>query len=172
MNYADIKNADVTNGPGVRISLFVSGCPHHCPGCFNPETWSYDYGEPFAEQEVEKIIGMLDAPYIQGLSLLGGEPLAPKNQAAVLDLSKQVKGKLPGKDIWCYTGYLYEDLLDGRVGEHSQELLSYMDVLVDGRFREEFKDIRLRFRGSSNQRIIDVPKSLMEGRVIVNPMYF
>lgn len=171
MNYADIKNADVTNGPGVRISLFVSGCPHHCPGCFNPETWSYDYGEPFTEQEVEKIIGMLDAPYIQGLSLLGGEPLAPKNQAAVLDLAKQVKGKLPGKDIWCYTGYLYEDLLDGRVGEHSQELLSYMDVLVDGRFREELKDIRLRFRGSSNQRIIDVPKSLMEGRVVVNPMY-
>lgn len=171
MNYADIKNADVTNGPGVRISLFVSGCPHHCPGCFNPETWSYDYGEPFTEQEVEKIIGMLDAPYIQGLSLLGGEPLAPKNQAAVLDLAKQVKGKLLGKDIWCYTGYLYEDLLDGRVGEHSQELLSYMDVLVDGRFREEFKDIRLRFRGSSNQRIIDVPESLMEGRVVVNPMY-
>ena len=172
MNYADIKNADVTNGPGVRISLFVSGCPHHCPGCFNPETWSYDYGEPFTEQEVEKIIGMLDAPYIQGLSLLGGEPLAPKNQAAVLDLSKQVKGKLPGKDIWCYTGYLFEDLLDGRVGEHSQELLSYMDVLVDGQFQKELKDIRLRFRGSSNQRIIDVPKSLMEERVVVNSMYF
>ena len=171
MNYADIKNVDVTNGPGVRISLFVSGCPHHCPGCFNPETWSYDYGEPFAEQEVEKIIGMLDAPYIQGLSLLGGEPLAPKNQATVLDLVKQVKEKLPGKDIWCYSGYLYEDLLDGRVGEHSQELLSYMDVLVDGQFQKELKDIRLRFRGSSNQRIIDVPKSLMEGQVVVNPMY-
>lgn len=171
MNYADIKNVDVTNGPGVRISLFVSGCPHHCPGCFNPETWSYDYGEPFAEQEVEKIIGMLDAPYIQGLSLLGGEPLAPKNQATVLDLVKQVKEKLPGKDIWCYTGYLFEDLLDGRVGEHSQELLSYMDVLVDGQFQKELKDIRLRFRGSSNQRIIDVPKSLMEGQVVVNPMY-
>ena len=172
MNYADIKNVDVTNGPGVRISLFVSGCPHHCPGCFNPETWSYDYGEPFAEQEVEKIIGMLDAPYIQGLSLLGGEPLAPKNQATVLDLVKQVKEKLPGKDIWCYTGYLFEDLLDGRVGEHSQELLSYMDVLVDGQFQKELKDIRLRFRGSSNQRIIDVPKSLMEERVVVNSMYF
>ena len=171
MNYADIKNVDVTNGPGDRISLIVSGCPHHCPGCFNPETWSYDYGEPFAEQEVEKIIGMLDAPYIQGLSLLGGEPLAPKNQATVLDLVKQVKEKLPGKDIWCYSGYLYEDLLDGRVGEHSQELLSYMDVLVDGCFQEELKDIRLRFRGSSNQRIIDVPKSLMEGQVVVNPMY-
>ena len=172
MNYADIKNVDVTNGPGVRISLFVSGCPHHCPGCFNPETWSYDYGEPFAEQEVEKLIEMLDAPYIQGLSLLGGEPLAPKNQAAVLDLVKQVKEKLPGKDIWCYTGYLFEDLLDGRVGEHSQELLSYMDVLVDGQFQKELKDIRLRFRGSSNQRIIDVPKSLMEERVVVNSMYF
>ena len=172
MNYADIKNVDVTNGPGVRISLFVSGCPHHCPGCFNPETWAYDYGEPFTEREVGKIIEMLDAPYIQGLSLLGGEPLAPKNQAAVLDLVKQVKEKLPGKDIWCYTGYLFEDLLDGRVGEHSQELLSYMDVLVDGCFQEELKDIRLRFRGSSNQRIIDVPKSLMEERVVVNSMYF
>lgn len=172
MNYADIKNVDVTNGPGVRISLFVSGCPHHCPGCFNPETWAYDYGEPFTEREVGKIIEMFDAPYIQGLSLLGGEPLAPKNQAAVLDLVKQVKEKLPGKDIWCYTGYLFEDLLDGRVGEHSQELLSYMDVLVDGQFQKELKDIRLRFRGSSNQRIIDVPKSLMEERVVVNSMYF
>lgn len=167
MNYAEIKNVDISNGPGVRVSLFVSGCPHHCPGCFNPETWDFGFGAPFTSDETRMLMSMLDQPYIHGLSLLGGEPLAPENQIAVLGIVLEAKEiRVPQKDIWCYTGYQFEDLLTGRVGKYAPKILQYLDVLVDGRFEEDKKDIRLRFRGSGNQRIIDVPRSIAAGKAI------
>ena len=165
MNYADIKRVDVANGPGVRVSLFVSGCTHHCKECFNPETWDFSFGTPFGEKQVEEILSLLSRSYIRGLSLLGGEPFEPQNQRAVLELVERVRRELPEKDIWCYTGYLFEPLAEGKVGEHSRELLSQLDILVDGPFVLEKKDLGLRFRGSSNQRIIDVPASLRDGNV-------
>ncbi len=165
MNYADIKKVDVANGPGVRVSLFVSGCTHRCEACFNPETWDFSYGSPFGEEEIEKILALLAPDHIRGLSLLGGEPFEPDNQSAVLDLVRRVRKELPGKSIWCYSGYLFEELADGKVGEHSRELLEGLDVLVDGPFVLAKKDLGLRFRGSSNQRIIDVPVSLETGEV-------
>lgn len=165
MNYADIKKVDVANGPGVRVSLFVSGCTHHCEECFNPETWSFDYGAPFGEAEVEKIISWLSPEHIRGLSLLGGEPFEPENQRDVTDLAKRVRAELPAKTIWCYSGYLFEELSAGTVGNHSRELLELLDVLVDGPFVLAKKDLGLRFRGSSNQRIIDVSASLKAGEV-------
>ena len=152
MNFADIKRVDVANGPGVRVSLFVSGCTHRCPGCFNPEAWDFSFGSPFGEEQVQEI-----------LSLLGGEPFEPANQPAVLDLVRRVREALPGKDVWCYTGYLFEELAAGQVGEHSRDLLAELDVLVDGPFVEVQKDLKLRFRGSANQRILDVPASLAAG---------
>ena len=117
MNYADIRPIDVANGPGIRVSLFVSGCTHACPGCFNPEAWDFGYGQPFTKDEVDAILTHLAKPYVKGLSLLGGEPFHPSNQAAVLELVKRVREAYPGKDIWCYTGYLYEDLLSGKVDQ-------------------------------------------------------
>ena len=165
MNYADIKKVDVANGPGVRVSLFVSGCSHRCEGCFNPETWSFDFGTPFGEAEMEKILSFLNKDHIRGLSLLGGEPFEPENQTAVLELVKRVRERLPHKTIWCYSGYLFEELFAGSVGDHSRELLELLDVLVDGPFVLAQKDLGLRFRGSSNQRIIDVPASLAAGVV-------
>ena len=165
MNYADIKKVDVANGPGVRVSLFVSGCTHRCEGCFNPETWDFSYGSPFGEAEMEKILSFLAPDHIRGLSLLGGEPFEPENQAPVLELVRRVREKLPQKTIWCYTGYLFEALAAGTVGDHSQALLEGLDVLVDGPFVLAKKDLGLRFRGSSNQRIIDVPASLAAGEV-------
>lgn len=165
MNYADIKKVDIANGPGVRVSLFVSGCTHRCEGCFNPETWSFEFGSPFGEAETERILSLLDKDHIRGLSLLGGEPFEPANQKAVLELVERVRDKLPGKTIWCYTGYLYEELAAGRPGEHGRALLERLDVLVDGPFVQEKKNPDLRFRGSSNQRIIDVPASLRSGEV-------
>ena len=166
MNYADIKRVDVANGLGVRVSLFVSGCTHHCKECFNPETWDFDYGKPFGDEQIQEILSLLDKPQIKGLSLLGGEPFEPQNQAAVLELARRVRKHLPGKDIWCYSGYLFEPLAAGQVGEHSRELLEQLDILVDGPFVLELKDLGLRFRGSSNQRIIDVPASLKAGEVV------
>lgn len=166
MNYADIRPIDVANGPGIRVSLFVSGCTHACPGCFNPEAWDFGYGQPFTKDEEDAILTHLAKPYVKGLSLLGGEPFHPSNQAAVLALVKRVREAYPGKDIWCYTGYLYEDLLAGRVGEHSWELLEQLDVLVDGPFVLEQKELSLRFRGSANQRLIDVPVSREAGTVV------
>ena len=163
MNYADIRPIDVANGPGIRVSLFVSGCTHHCKECFNPETWDFAYGRPFGEEQVQAILGHLSKPYIRGLSLLGGEPFEPQNQAAVLELVEQVREVYPDKDIWCYSGYLFEQLAAGAVGEHSRELLERLDVLVDGPFILERKDLSLRFRGSANQRILDVPASLEAG---------
>ena len=163
MHYADIRPIDVANGPGIRVSLFVSGCTHHCKECFNPETWDFHYGAPFGEEEVQAILKHLEPAYIHGLSLLGGEPFEPQNQPAVLDLVRRVREAYPTKDVWCYSGYLYEALAEGKVGDHSRALLEQLDVLVDGPFVIEKKDLFLRFRGSANQRLIDVPASLAAG---------
>ena len=165
MNYADIKKVDVANGPGVRVSLFVSGCTHRCEACFNPETWDFDYGSPLGEAEADRILGLLAPEHIRGLSLLGGEPFEPANQGPVLELVERVRKELPHKTIWCCSGFLFEELAAGRVGDHSRALLEKLDVLVDGPFVLTRKDLGLRFRGSSNQRIIDVPASLETGEV-------
>ena len=161
MNYANIKHHDVANGPGIRVSLFVSGCTHHCKGCFNAEAWSFTYGEPFTQQTVEEILLALQPAYIQGLSLLGGEPFEPENQPAVLDLVRQVRAAHPEKDIWAYSGYTLEQLQT-----LAPELLAQITVLVDGPFVESQKDMRLAFRGSANQRILDVPASLKRGEPV------
>ena len=170
MNYATIKNCDIANGPGVRVSLFVSGCSHRCPGCFNREAWDYDFGKPFTQQTIDQILAMLAPDYVKGLTLLGGEPFDPRNQAAVVELLRQVKVKYPGKSIWAFSGYLFDrDILSGRLGdwEITKEYLSYLDVLVDGPFVEAKKNLSLRFRGSENQRLINVPASLAAGEVIL-----
>ena len=167
MNYATIKNCDIANGPGVRVSLFVSGCTHRCPGCFNEVAWDFNYGEPFTEQTIESILEMLRPSYIKGLTLLGGEPFEPQNQAAVVKLLRRIKEELPEKSIWAFSGYLFEkDMLSGRIGDVS-EYLSYLDVLVDGPFVQAKKNLSLRFRGSENQRIIDVKASLAAGKTIL-----
>lgn len=167
MNYATIKNCDIANGPGVRVSLFVSGCTHHCPGCFNEVAWDFSYGQPFTQETVEQILQMLKPGYIRGLTLLGGEPFEPQNQPAVVDLLRQIKKQMPEKSIWAFSGYLFDkDMLAGKLGDVS-EYLSYLDVLVDGRFVEEKKNLSLRFRGSENQRLIDVPASLASGQVVL-----
>ena len=167
MNYADIRPIDVANGPGIRVSVFVSGCTHACPGCFNPEAWDFAYGQPFTQQEARQVLQALEKPYIRGLSLLGGEPFHPKNQKTVLELVRQVRERLPQKDIWCYTGYLFEDLAAGTVGLYSQALLAQLDVLVDGPFVAALKNLDLQFRGSSNQRILLVRQSLEQNRNIL-----
>ena len=167
MNYATIKNCDIANGPGVRVSLFVSGCTHRCPGCFNEVAWDFEYGEPFTQETVEVILEMLKPDYIQGLTLLGGEPFEPQNQPAVVELLRQVREKYPRKSVWAFSGYLFEkDILSGRLGDTS-EYLSYLDVLVDGPFVEAKKNLSLRFRGSENQRLIDVPASLSRGETVL-----
>ena len=170
MNYATIKNCDIANGPGVRVSLFVSGCTHRCPGCFNEVAWDFAYGEPFTEQTIELILNMMEAPHIKGLTLLGGEPFEPQNQPAIVELLRRVKAEFPGKSIWAFSGYLFDrDILAGRLGpwEITKEFLSYLDVLVDGPFILAQKNLSLRFRGSENQRLIDVPASLETGEVIL-----
>lgn len=149
MYYCNIKTCDIANGPGVRVSLFVSGCRNHCKGCFQPETWGFTYGTEYTEDTQKEILQAINKPYIKGLSVLGGDPFEPENEPFVLSLCKEIKEKYPDKTIWVYTGYYYEDL-------KSHELFKYIDVLVDSPFIEELKDITLRFRGSSNQRIIDV----------------
>ena len=157
MNYSGIIGSDIANGEGVRVSLFVSGCTHCCKGCFNPETWSFAAGEPFTEHTQDFIIGELSKEWIQGLSLLGGEPMEPENQFALVPFLRRVDAELPEKDVWCYTGCVLEtDLLSETRWrtEVTDEMLSYIDVLVDGPFIEELKDVSLKFRGSSNQRIL------------------
>lgn len=167
MNYAEIKNCDIANGPGVRVSLFVSGCTHHCPGCFNQVAWDFAYGQPFTEQTIQTILDMLRPDYIRGLTLLGGEPFEPQNQGAVVALLRRIKAEMPEKTIWAFTGYLLEkDLLSGRLGD-TREYLSYLDVLVDGPFIEAKKNLNLQFRGSENQRIIDMRATLREGKTIL-----
>ncbi len=167
MNYASIKNCDIANGPGVRVSLFVSGCTHHCPGCFNEEAWDFAYGQPFTQETIDRILALLRPSYIRGLTLLGGEPFHPRNQEAVVELLRQVKRELPGKSIWAFSGYQFEqDILSGRLGD-TGEYLSFLDVLVDGPFLEAKKNLTLRFRGSENQRLIDVPASLAAGETVL-----
>lgn len=170
MNYAEIKDCDIANGPGVRISLFVSGCTHHCPGCFNEVAWDFDYGEPFTQQTIDKILNLLSPGYIRGLTLLGGEPFEPQNQGPILELLRKVKAKYPRKSIWAFSGYLFDrDILSGRLGpwDVTQEYLSCLDVLVDGPFVEAKKNLSLRFRGSENQRLIDVPASLAAKEIVL-----
>ena len=169
MNYAAIKNCDIANGPGVRVSLFVSGCTHRCKGCFNEVAWDFDYGEKFTQKTVDQILDMLAPEHIQGLTLLGGEPFDPRNQQDIVSLLRQVKRKYPAKTVWAFTGYLFEDILSWRISpqQTTREYLEYLDVLVDGPFVEAKKNLSLRFRGSDNQRIIDVPRSLLEGRVVL-----
>ena len=170
MNYATIKSRDIANGPGVRVSLFVSGCTHRCPGCFNQEAWDFGYGQPFDQSVIDRILSDLAPGYITGLTLLGGEPFEPQNQGPILELLRQVKAKYPEKSIWAFSGYLFDrDILSGRLGDPSitREYLSHLDVLVDGPFIEAQKNLTLRFRGSDNQRLIDVPASLKSGTVVL-----
>lgn len=169
MNYATIKKYDIANGPGVRVSLFVSGCTHHCKNCFNKEAWDFEYGEPYTEQTCSEVLEALDKEYIAGFSLLGGEPFEPQNQPTLVPLLRQIRQRFPQKTIWCYTGYtLDKDLWQPSRArcEVTDEMLSYLDVLVDGEFVEELKNLSIRFRGSSNQRIIDVPESCKQHKVI------
>ena len=167
MNYAAIKNCDIANGPGVRVSLFVSGCTHRCPGCFNEVAWDFHYGQPFTQEVMDRIVQMLRPDYIRGLTLLGGEPFEPENQGAIVQLLRQVKRELPQKSIWAFSGYLFDrDILSGRLGD-TREYLSYLDVLVDGPSIESQKNLSLRFRGSENQRLIDVPASLAAGKIVL-----
>ena len=169
MNYGTIKNCDIANGPGVRVSLFVSGCRHHCKGCFNPETWDFSYGRPFTEETADEIISLLKPAYIQGFSLLGGEPFEPENQPELAKFLRRIRETYPEKDIWCYTGYLFDKELLGESRarcECTDEMLSLIDVLVDGEFVQELYSVALAFRGSENQRIIDVKKSLETGEIV------
>lgn len=170
MNYATIKNNDIANGLGIRVSLFVSGCTHHCKGCFNSVAWSFDYGNPFTEETQNQILSLLDKPHIKGLTLLGGEPMEPQNQVEVIKLLRQVKQKFPQKDIWCYSGYTLEELRDTNNHSHTpvtDEILSLVDVLVDGKFVEEKKNLKLKFRGSENQRIIDMNKTRTQHKIVL-----
>lgn len=169
MNYATIKDCDIANGPGVRVSLFVSGCTHHCKGCFNQVAWDFDYGTPFTAETEEKILRMLSPNYVKGITLLGGEPFEPQNQPALVGLLEKIRAAYPGKSIWAFSGYLFENMLAGKVGDRETclKFLRMLDVLVDGPFVESKKNLMLRFRGSENQRIIDVPASLAENKVVL-----
>lgn len=161
MNYAAVKKTDIANGPGVRVSLFVSGCRRHCKGCFNSETWDFNYGNLFGKSTMNEILEALDKEYIEGFSILGGEPFENENKETVYNVIRTVKEKFPQKTIWCYSGFCFEEL-----AESSRNILELIDVLVDGAFVEEKKNLRLKFRGSENQRIIDVKKSLEKGETV------
>ena len=170
MNYATIKPRDIANGPGVRVSLFVSGCTHHCKNCFNQEAWDFDFGEPFTQETIDYILDQLRPSFVKGITLLGGEPFDPRNQAPILELLRRVRAAYPEKSIWCFTGYLFDrDLLPGKVGDPAvtREYLNHLDVLVDGPFIQARKNLTLRFRGSDNQRLIDVPASVQSGTVVL-----
>ena len=160
MNYATIKPLDITNGPGIRVSLFVSGCRRKCKGCFNPETWSFTYGQEFTSETVQELVRLIDNPNISGLSILGGDPFEPENIETVYEICKLMKFLKPAKDIWVWTGYSLDDVWEERV-------LKYIDVLIYGRFEEDKKDLTLKWCGSSNQRVIDVQKSLKTGEIIL-----
>ncbi len=172
MNYATIKWTDIANGEGVRISLFVSGCTHRCKNCFNEVAWDFSYGQPFDESIAEKILDELGSSFIAGLSLLGGEPLEPQNQEVLYPFVKEVKRRYPQKPVWCYTGFVLDETSGELREKHkntavTRNLLSLIDVLVDGPYVEELKNIRLKFRGSSNQRVIDVQKTLQQGKCVL-----
>lgn len=168
MNYAGIKYCDIANGTGCRTVLFVSGCRNACKGCFQPQTWDFDYGEPFDEKVQEEVLKSLEPDYITGITLLGGEPFEPENQKALLPFMRKVVAQYPNKNVWAFTGYIYDkDLVAGgrRHTEDTDELLSMIDVLVDGPFCEEQKDITLEFRGSSNQRVLDLKETIRLGNI-------
>lgn len=170
MNYAGIKKLDVANGPGLRVTLFVSGCTHHCKGCFNKETWDFNYGDIFTEETEQLLLEALDNEHIAGLTLLGGEPFEPSNQEALVPFLRKVRAGFPKKSIWCFTGYDFQvDIMERMVQNcpYTREMLSYIDILVDGRFIEELKDLNLRFKGSSNQRTIVVKDSMEQGKIIL-----
>ncbi len=168
MNYAEIKKYDVANGLGVRISLFVSGCSHHCKNCFNSIAWDFNYGNLFTKDTENEIIDFLKKPMISGLTILGGEPMEIANQKGLYEFLKRVKNEVPNKNIWCYTGYLLEDLLYGKVHiDITDELLNIIDILVDGKYIEELRDITLKYKGSSNQRIIDLKQTLLKKELIL-----
>ena len=170
MYYGTIKKYDIADGEGVRVTLFVSGCTHHCKGCFQPETWDFCYGNPYTEETEQELIDALRNENIQGLTLLGGEPFEPENQRELVKLLRRVRAELPEKDIWSYTGFVYEkDLLAGQRKhcEVTDEMLSLLDVLVDGPFVEELKNIRLIFRGSSNQRVLNMKETLKQGKPVI-----
>lgn len=170
MNYCAIKRSDVANGPGMRVTLFVSGCTNRCPGCFQPETWDFGYGEPFTKDVEDRIIQLLSPGYISGLTLLGGDPFEPENQRALLPFLKRVKAELPQKNIWAFTGFVLDKELwkDGSYPrcEVTDDMLALVDVLVDGRFVESLKNVTLKFRGSSNQRLIDMNKTRTYGDIV------
>ena len=171
MNYAEIKNLDIANGEGIRVSLFVSGCTHHCKNCFNPETWDFCYGDPFTTEVEDRILKMLEPNHIAGITLLGGEPMDPHNQPALLKLLKRIKQKFGDtKNIWGFTGYIFDkDLVEGGRAycEATDEMLSLIDVLIDGPFVEPLKDLNLKFRGSSNQRVINLKETLKQNKIIL-----
>ena len=170
MNYADIKQYDVANGPGVRISVFVSGCNHHCKDCFNEVAWDFNYGTPFTEETIETVIEYMKPSYIAGLTLLGGEPMEPANQKGLLPLVRRVKEVYPEKTIWCFTGFLFDmDIVETMFDTvpETRELVSYFDVMVDGKFIAELKNVNLRFKGSSNQRTIMVQDSLDRKEIVL-----
>ena len=169
MYYGAIKKNDIADGPGVRVSLFVSGCRHHCEGCFQPETWNFTFGRPYTPDTQKEIIDAMAPGYIKGLTVLGGEPFEPENQKEVAELMKEVKERYPEKDIWCYSGYLFDkDMVKGGsvYTEYTDIMLSCIDVLVDGEFVQALKNLMLKFRGSSNQRLIDVKRSTPENIVL------
>lgn len=170
MNYAEIKRTDVANGPGIRVSLFVSGCTHYCKGCFNSIAWDFNYGKEFTQQTIDDLMQMLSPSYIKGLTLLGGDPMEPSNIEGLLPLLRRVKEELPQKSIWCFTGYDFEQDVLGRMVnevEGTKEFLSYIDVLVDGEFMEDKKSLSLKFKGSSNQRTIMVQESLQQNTLVL-----
>lgn len=169
MNYGAIKKCDIANGVGVRTVLFVSGCTHHCKGCFQPETWNFDYGERYTKEIEDEIIESLRPDYVDGITLLGGEPFEPENQRELVKLLRRIKKELPQKTVWSFSGYTYEELTgDSRaVCEVTNEMLSMLDVLVDGEFVEAKRNISLRFRGSENQRLIDMNKTRKEGKIVL-----
>ena len=174
MYYADIKKVDVANGPGVRVSLFVSGCTHKCKGCFNEEAWDFKYGHEYTQKEEDKIIELLKPDYIEGITILGGEPFEYVNQKGILPLLRRIRKELPNKTIWCFSGYTFDtDILENMCNKYKEkkELISYIDVLVDGKFEIDKKNFKLKFRGSSNQRIINVKESLKNNKVILMDEY-
>lgn len=172
MHYGAIKKFDIANGEGIRTTLFVSGCRNRCKGCFQPETWDFTYGQPFTNETAEEIFAAMSNSSVRGLTILGGEPMEPENQRELLPFLREFKSKFPDKTVWLYTGNLYEELT-GKMGEHykciecTEELLSYVDILVDGRFVEEEKRLGLRFRGSANQRVIDMNETRRSGRLTI-----
>ena len=171
MNYAELKKNDIANGPGVRVSLFVSGCLHRCEDCFNEIAWDFSYGKEFTEEVWETVFSAVDYPRIRGLSLLGGEPFEIKNQRGLLPFMRKFREKFPDKDVWCYSGFTYEELTGQKESrafcDATEELLSYIDILVDGKFEKEKRNIMLRFRGSENQRLIDIKKTKETGEIVL-----